>query len=170
MKMSRDIYDHTHGVPLSEVYHWYVQRLYKYGMYVCGDREFVLDAITQLFVHVRSQGEPLVNRATLRFCLFKRFRDLISTYAVGDNSPSIRISVTDRLDAASLDMPGLELSRHQREAAFLKLYCEFSYEQVAAIMQLDAEMIYGLVTQSFEILRRQYRKETVYRRRIANPI
>ena len=69
MKMSRDIYDHTYGMPLSEVYHWYVQRLYKYGMYVCGDREFVLDAITQLFVHVRSQGEPLVNRATLRFAI-----------------------------------------------------------------------------------------------------
>jgi DNA-directed RNA polymerase specialized sigma24 family protein len=55
-------------------------------------------------------------------------------------------------------MPGLELSRHQREAAFLKLYCEFSYEQVAAIMHLDAEMIYALVNQSFEILQRQYRK------------
>jgi hypothetical protein len=168
--MSRDIFDHTHEMPLLKVYHWYVQRLFKYGMYVSGDREFVLDAITQLFVHVRSQGEPLVNRATLRFCLFKRFRDLISTHAVGEKSPSISAPFTNGPDTASLDMPGLDLSRHQREAAFLKLYCEFSYEQVAAIMHLDVEMTYGLLTQSFEILRRQYKKETVYRRRIADPI
>ena len=167
--MSRDICDHTHRMQLSEVYQWYVQRLYKYGMYVCGDREFVLDAITQLFVHVRRQGEPLVNRATLRFCLFKRFRDLISTYAVGDKLASSSTPVTDRLDAECLDMPGL-LSRHQREAAFLKLYCEFSYEQVAAIMHLDVEMTYRFVTQSFEILRQQYKKETVQPPAYSHPI
>lgn len=163
--------DHIHELSLSEIYHWDVQRLYKYGMYVSGDREFVLDAITQLFVHVRSQGELLVNRTTLHFYLFKRFRDLISTYAAGDESTLITRPVTDRLDAASLDMPGSELSQHQMEAVFLKLHCEFSYEQVGAIMHLDAETTYWLVTQSFEKLRRQqYKKKTVYRRPIADSI
>lgn len=170
MKMSRDICDDTHELPLSVVYHWYVQRLYKYGMYVYGDRSIVLDAITQLFVHLRNQEELLVNRATLRFCLFKRFRDLISTYAAG-NEQSISTPVTDRLDAAGPDMPGLELSQHQREAVFLKLYCEFNYEQVAAIMDLDAKMTYRLVAQSFEILRRQqHKKKKLYRPRIADSV
>lgn len=155
MKRYRDMSDHTRELPLSEVYERYVQRLYKYGMHVCEDREFVMDAITRLFVDVRSQGKLLVTGPTLRFCLFKRFRDLISTYY----EAPISIGVVDNQMVENSEQSGLDLSRSQREAVFLKLYCDFSYEQVASIMHLDTESSYVLITRAFEILRRQYKNE-----------
>jgi hypothetical protein len=129
-------------------------------MYVCEDRELVLNAIKQLFVDVQSQGKLLVSGDALRFCLFKRFRDLISMYGDDAKSVSTENGSTNTSLGACNDEECSKLSRRQQEAVFLKLYCKFSYEQVASIMHLDAEWSYKLVTQAFEILRRQNKADT----------
>jgi hypothetical protein len=159
MNMHRDKFDHIYEFALSEVYNCYVQLLYKYGMHVCEDREVVLNAITQLFIHVRNQGKLFVTGAALRFSLFKRLRDLLSANVASPNSPLIHKGITARPVTEGIDQPAPELSQRQLEAVFLKSYCQFTYEEVAAIMHLDGESSYGLVTQALEILGRQYKKK-----------
>jgi RNA polymerase sigma-70 factor (ECF subfamily) len=144
---------------LSQVYNRYVQPLYKYGMQVCGETDLVLNIIQQLFVRLKSEDELLISARTLRFCLFKRFRDLLFS-----NIPFIRSSVAARGFAhrpAVVDSqhPEPELSRAQREAAFLKLYCEFSFQEIATLMNLDPESCYTLVTRAIETIREDGRKQ-----------
>jgi hypothetical protein len=160
MKINPDRSDHDYGLPTLQVYNSHVQRLYKYGMYVCEDRELVLNAIMQLFVHVQSQGKLLVSGDTLRFCLFKRFRDIISPYSGDGKLASREKGGTNRPLVACNNEANSKLTPLQQEAVFLKLYCQFSYEQVASIMHLDAGWSYKLVTQAFEILPPQDKIET----------
>ena len=159
MSRRRDTSVNTRERNLSQVYNRYVQPLYKYGMLVCGETDLVLNIIQQLFIRLKSEDELLIPARTLRFCLFKRFRDLLFS-----NIPFIKSSVADRGFAhrpgvADSEHPEPGLSRAQREAAFLKLYCEFSYQEIASLMNLDPESCYVLVTRAIEAIREDNRKQ-----------
>ena len=159
MNGSRKKLDHSDDLWLSQVYDRYVQRLYKYGMNICNDSGVVLHAIEHLVINMSDQPELFVAGPTLRFCLFKRFRDLISEYISDDAlSSSSKVSHSQRVNHS------LALSQRQREASFLKLYCAFSYQEVASLMNLDLESSYELVMQAIEISRKQNPEQvtTVY--------
>ena len=149
MNRSRKKLHHSSDLWLSHVYDRYVQKLYKYGMNVCNDPRIVLQVIQDLVVHLGRQPELLVPGPTLRFCLFKRFRDLLSKHISTDryaSSPQVA-----HIHSVEEDP---KLSPLQREASFLKLYCAFSYQEVAALMNLELESIYELVIQAIEITRK----------------
>jgi hypothetical protein len=159
MNSGRDNVDDSYGLSVREVYDRHVQQLYKYGMYVCGDRALVLNTIKELFILMHRQGALTVSGPTLRFCLFKRVRDLIFKHVESDNSPTI-FKWSGYEPTQRIDRRGSELSAHQHEAVFLKLYCEFSYDEVAAIMRLDIDSSHELVSQALEILQRSGKHQT----------
>ena len=160
MNRSRKKLDHSEDLWLSQVYDRYVQTLYKYGMNVCNDSAIVLQVIQHLVIAMSDQPKLFVAGPALRFCLFKRFRDLLSQYVSDDplSSSSHRITHTHGVDGCPT------LSKQQREASFLKLYCAFSYQEVASLMNLELELIYELVMQAIEISRKQKQEqiEAVY--------
>lgn len=159
MNRSRKKLDHS-DLWLSRVYERYVQSLYKYGMNVCNDSAIVLQVIQNLVIAMSDQPKLFVAGPTLRFCLFKRFRDLLSQYISDDALGSSPHRTTDTHHVEGTP----NLSKQQREASFLKLYCAFSYQEVASLMNLELELIYELVMQAIEISRKQRQEQiaTIY--------
>jgi DNA-directed RNA polymerase specialized sigma24 family protein len=158
MNRSREKLDRSDDLWLSHLYERHVQWLYKYGMNICNDSSVVLHAIQHLVINMSDQPELFVAGPTLRFCLFKRLRDLISDTILDDASFSPHTSHSQSV----IKRP--ELTLRQREASFLKLYCGFSYQEVASLMNVDLESSYELVMQAIEISRKQNQGQitTVY--------
>ena len=148
MNRSQQKLHHSDDRWLSHVYDRYVQLLYKYGMNVCPNSHIVLRAVQQLLIGISDQPKLFVAGPALRFCLFKRFRDLIFKY-VFDDPFAQEIAHNQVVDTNQ------QMSQQQREASFLKLYCAFSYQEVASIMSIDLESVYELVMQAIEISRKQ---------------
>jgi len=123
----------------SRLYDRYVQQLFNYGMHVCGNREAVKESLLKLFVQIgeeyRSPGKSISTRCQL----FRKFRQ-----SLVDGQ---RISLMHHTHES-----GPRLSRWEHEAAFLKLDCGFSYQEVAAIMVVRIETACNLVSQAFEAM------------------
>lgn len=140
---------------LSQIYNRYVQQLYNYGMHACNDCEIVKEILQELFVGVRGQREFFVTERTVRFCLFKRFRDLVIRHCRVLKSRWLFGNAAAGPTGSERTEIICELSAPQREAILLKVYNEFSYQEVASIMNIKAEYAYTLVAQAVEILRRR---------------
>jgi DNA-binding CsgD family transcriptional regulator len=140
---------------LSHLYNRYVQPLYNYGMHACHDHVVVKNALKELFEHVTNEGELSIATRTIRFCLFKRLRDLIVRQHVGSGNSNDLFTMSP--SAGRMPMH-FQLSLRQREAIFLKLNCAFSYHEVAAIMDINTESVYNLVGQAIDMVRRDLKE------------
>jgi hypothetical protein len=131
---------------LAHLYDPYIQLLYNYGMHACHDHDQVINALRELFGDAMKEGELCVPTRTIRFCLFKRLRDLIIQQRVASGKSN------DLFTANGLTLMQFQ-SQRQREAIFLKLSCAFSYHETAAIMGLNSEWVYNLVAQAIAMVR-----------------
>lgn len=133
---------------LLRIYHKHVQDLYNYGMHAIGDSALVKNALRELFVNIGKQDDSPVTVRTLRFYLFKRFRDLVVRQGVASGkSCAMFTQPHNPFDIGAEE----EHSRQQREAVFLKFYGEFNYHEIAALMTIDPKLAYNLVVKAVEI-------------------
>lgn len=140
-------------VSILHLFQLHVQRLFDYGMHLCSERGMVTESLVAVFVHMRDPNNSSSTQNTVRLSLFKKFRKDLSEhmYAVKTSDRGSRLE-SNREDA------GWELSPNQREAIFLKVKCEFSYEEVAAIMDIRIKSAHNLVSQAFEKMLQQNQK------------
>lgn len=143
---------------LSHLYDRYVQLLYNYGMHACHDHELVKNALMELFGHVTNEGELCIAPRTIRFCLFKRLRDLIIRQHVGSGNANDLFTMSS--STSRVTPMHFQQSLRQREAVFLKLNCAFSYHETAAIMGINTESVYNLVAQAIDMVRRDLKEVT----------
>ena len=151
MNIERSKLTRNCDMSLSHLYDRYVQMLYNYGMHACHDHVVVKNALKELFVHVTDEGTLSIDARTIRFCLFKRLRDLIIRQRVesGNSNDLFTMSSSSRMTPMHFQQ-----SLHQREAVFLKLNCAFSYHETAAIMGINTESVYNLVEQTIDMVLR----------------
>jgi hypothetical protein len=134
----------VHTVSILEAYQLNVQRLFDYGMYVCRNNELVTESLLAVFVHVRNQNNLSGTKKFVRLLLFKRFR----THVTKRMSALKKLRVVPDLPVKSCDSnPGRELTPLQ---LFLKIKCEFSYLEVAAVMNIRTKSAYNLACQALK--------------------
>jgi DNA-directed RNA polymerase specialized sigma24 family protein len=161
----------------SRLYHGHVQELFKYGMHVCDDPEFVQSCLRELFVRVWEQHHDLRAVASIKSYLFGSFRKLLNekihtrkfTVGVANFSrPQFEFKSLTKDDVFAdykvspfnNEQVIQRLTGRQAEAVFLKFYNLFSYHEVASIMGLKVATIYSLVSGTVEILHHQRRQNS----------
>jgi hypothetical protein len=107
---------------LSQFYDKHVQELYDYGMHLSSDRDFVKNELIELFKTFRSNFELYGTERTIRAYLFKNFRKHLVKKTAGC----------------------------QNEVVFLKLRIQFSYPEIADILNVNVRSVHELLSQQLK--------------------
>lgn len=142
-------------VSILQLYQLHVQQLFDYGMQVRSNRELVTESLLAVFVQVRNQDNLPGMKKSLRLFLFKIFRKHVADQMFALKKVQLPCESPNESDDT---LAGCELSAGQREAIFLKIKCEFSYQEVAAIMDIKIKSAYNLVSQAVENMRGQMKE------------
>jgi RNA polymerase sigma factor (sigma-70 family) len=157
----------------SMLYERHVQRMYNYGMHMCGRRDLVMDTLQELFSNLWAKRSGLADARFVNQYLFSSYRRLIINKLVkGRKLSFLNLAQSDVFEfvpsfeesliegeqkaeqykrlRASVNM----LTKRQREAIFLKFYSELSYAEVATTMELHQDSVYNLISKAIERLRR----------------
>lgn len=156
----------------SMLYKRYVQRLYNYGMHMCGRRDIVLDALQEVFSRIWEKRDTLADARFVNHYLFASYRRLLMGKLINGRRlalttleasevfefvPSFEESLIDNENKAEkykrLRASVGTLTKRQREAVFLKFYSELSYAEVASIMELHPDSVYNLISKAIQRLR-----------------
>jgi RNA polymerase sigma factor (sigma-70 family) len=159
---------------LETIYRRYFDELYNYGNKWLNDISLTEDSIQDLFVKLLRTRKNLSATTSIKYYLFRAFRTIVldklkaknktayideagKTLFVFELSPEKNMimqeemhSLQQRLSAA-LDA----LTPRQREAIFLRYIEGFSYEQVAAMMNLTTKGTYKLMARAIDALKEQ---------------
>jgi RNA polymerase sigma factor (sigma-70 family) len=161
----------------SSLYKRYVNKFFNYGMHLCHEREIVLDTIQELFTNLWFKRSQLSEVQAVNYYLFKAFRNLLFQKLNLKENSFIHIE-----DETSLHEPGLTseesiileqsnlqqqqhlqvalkgLTKRQREVVLLKFYQEFTYQQVASVMEITVESAHNLISKAIQSLRTKLRE------------
>jgi hypothetical protein len=119
---------------LSRLYNHYVQALFNYGMQLCGDDEAVKLSIQMLFIDVKQ------NKMASWTCsseVYKLFREILILQTSRTRQSTALVTVSGIMRS--------DVSRLRTEATFLRLQCNFTYEEIAAIMAISQESVCTLI-------------------------
>lgn len=157
----------------AKLYEQYFKILYNYGCKICIDTGTVKDAIHDLFVDLWRYKSKLTASTSVRFYLYRALRRRL----VGPSSNVLFSSNDDFTTAETLQLasPSKEfeiiqseirdgrvqqlkrlmndLSPRQYEALVLYFYEEFSYDEIADIMHVNAQSVRNLVQRGLIHLR-----------------
>lgn len=135
------------------VYESHIDDLYHYGVSFYGDKEIVLDCIHDLFVHL-FENKKIAKDVNIKYYLFASLRRTIlrkkkendkytnSMYIdaweyANAYEMNFNLSEGDNEHLQKLKQQIEKLPKRQREVIYLKYYVGLSYEEIAAIMQVD---------------------------------
>lgn len=155
------------------IYKEYFRILYSYGIKVCHNQEQVEDAIHDLFLDLWRYRENLAFTTSIRFYLFRALRRKI----VKNETRDLAASIFD-VEAGEFNFPGVapfedmivqaefederikklkrnlnNLSPRQYEALVLRFYGEFSYDEIASLLDMNEQSARNLVQRALEQLR-----------------
>jgi RNA polymerase sigma factor (sigma-70 family) len=159
---------------LEIIYRRYFDELYNYGIKWLNDISLTEDSIQDLFVKLLRTRKNLSATTSIKYYLFRAFRSIVldklkrknktacldeagKHLFVFDLSPEksmIRQEENTNLQkrlSAALDT----LTPRQREAIFLRYIEGFSYEQMAAMMNLTTKGAYKLMARAIDALKEQ---------------
>jgi RNA polymerase sigma factor (sigma-70 family) len=166
----------------SIIYKKYIQRLYNYGMHTCYDRDLVLDSLQELFGRLWDKRSQVADVEAVNFYLFKSFRRLLLNKLAQNRKDSLRFlnveapgfemlsSFEDSIileEASTQQLEHLKkaiasLTKRQREVIFLKFFNELSYQDVAAVMEMNVDSVYNLMTKAIDALRKTLKRAYLY--------
>ncbi len=156
------------------IYEGHVDALFNYGMNFLNDHFIVKEAIQDLFVNLWTTRENLGTTDNIRFYLCRSLRRRI---AVHEKKERRKVSISNgaseisdffkRKSMDSFDKEGIntteiktrltkalsKLPSRQREAIYHIYFEEFSYEEVASIMNVNVKTVYNLAWRGIESLR-----------------
>lgn len=147
-------------------------RLYSYGLKLVGNKEFVMDAIQDLFVELWDSKERLGKVRSIKSYLYKSLRRKLIAKAVklravtaefidGDLSsecePSPERSLIEKqhfdLQRKKMKKALSSLTHSQQEIIHLKYYGQLSYQEIAEAMDMDKKAVYNLMARAIYQLR-----------------
>ncbi|MDD4193348.1 MAG: sigma-70 family RNA polymerase sigma factor [Mangrovibacterium sp.] len=163
----------------SHIYYSNVRVLYRYGKKFTPDDELVKDTIQELFFDLIRTRENLGKTDNIRFYLVKSFRRKVllalqkKTFPIGPDKPADRfpMSITYSYEEELIDRENLSrrdeliqkalssLSPKQREILFYRFTCDFEYDQICDIMEMQYDSARKMVYRALKSLR-EYLTET----------
>ncbi|MBT1705169.1 RNA polymerase sigma factor [Chryseosolibacter indicus] len=165
---------------LEWLYNNYAKLLYNYGRKIGTETPELEDAIHDLFVDLWKSRENISSTTSVRFYLYSSLRRRILRNSRGNDlfesriegienaltsaDPSAEQTLID-IEARNTQVLRLkkflnDLSPRQYEALVLKFYDELSYEEIAAILNVNTQSARNLVQRGLEHLR-HYLKLTI---------
>lgn len=155
------------------MYRQHVQTLFRYGMSIRPDEEFIQDCIHDVFVEVWAKRERLGETDSIKFYLIKSLKNRIFNQLEKQQ----RLSPTELLpetivppspsheddwiqaqdDHSLLDRLSRCLDRlppRQREAIQLRYFENLDYRQVAELLAVSQQSAYNLIFRALEELRK----------------
>ncbi|MFD2572681.1 RNA polymerase sigma factor [Spirosoma soli] len=160
----------------STLYQRYVGVLYNYGYHFVADADIVQDAIQELYIDLWRLRENLSETTSVKFYLFRSLRRRIHLTIDADND---RLSMLDEKSTiASLFVPSgetdyilqeqqevdlqrlqqllVQLPPRQYEAIRLRFFDNFSWEEVATIMQMNEQSVRNLIQRAIKKMRESF--------------
>ena len=161
-------------VAFATIYRQHVQILFRYGMSICTNEEFVQDCLHDVFLEVWTKRERISDTDSIKFYLIKSLKnriikqvgkvqhlaptELIAESSSGLLSPSHEDEWIDTQDELhridQLTYYFDKLSARQREALQLRFFDELTYQQIAEILQINQQSAYNLIFRALEELRK----------------
>lgn len=157
---------------LSAIYDRYVRQLYSYGCKIYTDDALVKDCIQEIFIQLIDKRDRLIITETTHLYLFKSLRNKIleelrtqnrkkeASQSITDFSPlaasaeqSIVFYEEELFRRELMEMALSSLTDYQREAIILRYSQEFSYEEIAEMLEIDVPSARTLVYRSLKKVR-----------------
>lgn len=157
----------------SQIYREYVKDLYSYGISLGFPENRCMDAIHDIFYKLYTSKRELDNIHNIKYYLFKSLKNRLIDIQKQENKVkfndiddydfSIEVSVIDTIvdeeKRKSLEnkVKSLmeSLSSDQREAIYLRYMMEMEYDEIAKILNINAESVRKLVYRGINKLREQ---------------
>lgn len=157
----------------SSLYERYVSCLYNYASKICKDRDRAEDCIQDVFIDLWKYRKNLSPTTSVKYYLYRALRSRLFR-SIGDSewglqdgvkwnelenlmdlSPEEEMVATESVDERTRKLRKYlhNLSPRQYEAIVLRFYEEFSYEEIADIMQVNPQSIRNLIQRGLLQLR-----------------
>lgn len=157
----------------SALYERYVSCLYNYASKICKDRDLVEDCIQDVFIALWKYRKNLSTTTSVKYYLYRAVRSRLfkseaaADWALQDGvnwnevenfvdlSPEEELVAVESLDERTRKLRKYlhNLSPRQYEAIVLRFYEEFSYDEIADIMQVNPQSIRNLIQRGLLQLR-----------------
>lgn len=159
----------------AKIYNLFIEDLLSYGYRVTNDRQLIRDSIQDLFLHLWHTRENLTDTDSIRFYLYVSLRNRILRNIDKHNHTSIDtqdlfeniigvLSVEDELITSEqyseqiiqLKRAIQQLPKRQQEIIQLRYYHDFSFEEIAEMMQINNQSVRNLLHRAITELRQYF--------------
>lgn len=161
---------------LSLLYHEYADELYSYGMKISGDDSLVKDGIQEVFINLIDKRKTLIITPTIHTYLFKSLRNKLFEELRSKNrkqdinakiseiepgyakhAEQIMIEEEEENNIRKTIRTSIEkLSNRQKEIIYLKYTKDFSYDEIAEMLQIDKASARTLLYRTLKTLKDQF--------------
>ncbi|GAB4473761.1 MAG: sigma-70 family RNA polymerase sigma factor [Thermoflexibacter sp.] len=158
-----------------QIYRLHVRVLYEYAYRFVVDKQFISDCLQDVFVDIWEKREKLAETDHIQFYLIKALRNRIlrslekhkkwiNADGQEENLPFQLIASVETLLIEEQQSQELQqrlqqaiqqLSERQKEAIYLRFYQNMSYEDIAAILEVEQQSAYNLIFRALEVLRKK---------------
>lgn len=156
------------------------QPLFRYGIRLDADDEYVKDCIQDVFVELWQRRQTVRETEFVKFYLLKSLRRRIFRGRAkwGTNWESLQenyqfevefsienqlvTTETSRDQARQLEALLNQLSRRQKEVIFLKFYQNLTHEQIAEVMGVNRQSVYNVLHEALHKLRNSWQGDMVF--------
>nr|WP_262918759.1 sigma-70 family RNA polymerase sigma factor [Tunicatimonas sp. TK19036] len=163
------------------IYDQFFQSLCYYGDKICDDKNLVEDVVQDLFIYLWARKERLGKTTAIKFYLFRCLRrKLIRVVSQEKKRPdpfstlkkesipfqlSLQQHTTHTVEEDQLydklTQALYQLTERQKEAIYLKFYNNLSFQEVAAVMEIEVRSVYNLIGRTVDILRKNLNQTEV---------
>ncbi len=153
------------------LYNEYVDDLFSYGIKYHLDKDAVLDCIHDLFVNIFNNPK-IAKEVEIKFYLYSSLRrrlnkiknerdryqiNILPEELLSISSPELDLikKESEKLNLIRINKQIERLPKRQREVLFLRYYMDFSYEEIASIMEVSIESCRTLSYRAIKQLKNQ---------------
>ncbi|MCE7053338.1 sigma-70 family RNA polymerase sigma factor [Algoriphagus sp. AGSA1] len=159
------------NLAFSTLYNRYANSLFNYGMHICYNRDLVKDCIQELFTWLWKKRTSLPGVVSVKFYLFKSFRNILIKEINKDRKFTTEPTESDFLDGViskeeeiiAMDLlksnkskvaSALEkISKRQREIVILRFFNEMSYSEISAMMGISTASAHNLISKALQAMK-----------------
>ena len=152
----------------TEIYKQLFQEFFSYGMQICGNKDLVKDSIQELFSELWKNQKTLTSVKVVKPYLLKCLKRKIKRTLGNGNRLSIegRFEFEMSYEAKFILNEQQERKQHllnnllksltdrQREAIYLRFYCNLPYEEVAQVLNIKTKATYKLISRALSVLKK----------------
>ncbi|GAB4012558.1 sigma-70 family RNA polymerase sigma factor [Spirosoma migulaei] len=158
----------------------YYQTLFRYGIRLDADDEYVKDCIQDVFVELWQRRNTVNETEFVKFYLLKSLRRRIFRGRAkwGSNWEAleenyffeVEFSIEAQLITQEVSRDQVQqleallnkLSRRQKEVIFLKFYQNLTHEQIGEVMSLNRQSVYNILHEALQKLRTTWQGDMAF--------